>query len=146
MTGLWRGTGDGTGDLALKSHNSTGQEESRTVFAGGILCRLPQLNYPSLYSVSLCLAFTLVSVFPSFLYFTYLSLFLSPLSIFVAFTFFFCLVFTICFSVPMVSISLVIPSFFLQSTSYSHFLDQHTFSPWFYLPKSAQGAERVHAK
>lgn len=42
---------------------------------------------PSLYSDSLCLAFTLISVFPSFLYFTYLSLFLSPLSIFVAFAF-----------------------------------------------------------
>lgn len=78
MTGLWRGTGGGTRDLALKSHNSKGQEESRKVLAGGILCHLPPLNSPSLYSDSLCLAFPLVCL--SFLSLFHLS-FSVPLSL-----------------------------------------------------------------
>lgn len=47
--------GGGTRDLALKSHNS------RRVLAGGILYHLPQLNSPSLFSGSLCLALVCLS-------------------------------------------------------------------------------------
>lgn len=131
----------GTRDLAFKSHNSKGEEESRKVLPQGILCQLPQMSSLYLSSDSLCLASTLVSVFLSdfislFFYLPFtVHPFLVHLCSFVAFTFSLLLPSFhyssnykySCVSVPMVSVSLVILLFFLQSTSYIQLFEHRSF-------------------